>query len=164
MRMQSFSMGDLFIVILLVIVAFIVVGIIYWIFTAIGLHMYAKKHNIDNTWLAWMPLAQFFYLLYIYDVKFKPQYKLTLIGGISIAATVLLSFIGFSIPFLIFVMGYAMFWLFKRHKVNLALQMVIMVITLGFSIPFQLMLLSRRPLHHQYIEVMDEDIFDEPEF
>lgn len=162
--MNSVSMGDVFIFVLLIIAALLLLAIIYWILTAIGLQMYAKKNNIDNTWLAWIPIAQSLYLLYIYDVKFKPQYNLLLIGGISIAATVILSFIGVSIPFLIFVMGYAMFWLFKRHEVNLALQMVIMVITFGLSIPFQLMLLSRRPVQHEYIEVIDDDIFDEPDF
>lgn len=162
--MDSFSLGDMLIFFLIILLVFIVLGIVYWILTAIGLQMYAKKNNIDNTWLAWIPIAQSLYLLYIYDVKFKPQYKLLLIGAISIAATVILSFIGFSIPFLIFVMGYAMFWLFKRHEVNLALQMVIMILTFGLSLPFQLMLLSRRPVSHEYLEVIDDDFFDEPEF
>lgn len=162
--MDDFSINGIVMVLLLIILAFIIFGILYWILTAIGLQMYAKKNNIDNTWLAWIPIAQSLYLLYIYDVKFKPQYKLLLIGAISIGATIVLSFIGLSIPFIVFVMGYAMFWLFKRHDVNLALQMVIMVITFGLSIPFQLMLLSRRSVHHEYIEIVDKDLFDEPEF
>lgn len=162
--MNDFSMGNIFFLLLMFIVFLLLLGIAFWLLTAIGLQMYAKKNNIDNTWLAWIPLAQNLYLLYIYDVLFKPKNKLLIIGGLSLLATYALAFFGIPIPILIFIIGYAMYWLFKRHDVNLVLQMVIMVITLGISIPFQLMLLSRRPVHHNYIDEVEDDIFDEPEF
>lgn len=164
MSSTNSSLENIAMFLLFFIVALIIVAFVYWLLFSIGLFMYARKQKVDLAGLAWVPVIQFFYLMYVYDQKFKPKFLLLYIGLIVIGATFILSFTGYPLPLgMPLVMGYAMFWLFRRHTVNLALQMTVMIITLGLSVPFQLMYLSGRPIQPEYIEDMD-DFFDEPDF
>jgi len=47
--------------------AFLVVGIIMYVITAFALMKIAQKTNTENTWLAWIPIANIFLMVFMAD-------------------------------------------------------------------------------------------------
>ncbi len=49
----------------------IIVSVLWFIFYAIGFYRVAKKEEVKNVWLAWIPFVQFYLLGEIVQPKFK---------------------------------------------------------------------------------------------
>lgn len=113
------------------------IGIIVYIFQAIGLFKIAKREGRqDLAWLGWIPVANTFLMMILLEkaVHEGIRGKLTLIYGISMAVSVVL---GSWIPFVSAIPGvlffYAFYFLAKRYSTNPVLHLVIGIVTIGFS-------------------------------
>lgn len=120
-----------------ILVICLIIGIVCYVFSAIGLYTMAKKRNLDHAWLAWIPIAQFYILgnLINDDVSISTlhiPYAKIFLPLLSLALSLLMSFLGL-IPYLGVLFGIvlslavafyyytAQFWLFsiydKEHRV-----------------------------------------------
>ncbi|WP_286805228.1 DUF4190 domain-containing protein [Acetobacterium sp. MES1] len=121
----------------IILVVSLVIGLICYVFNSLGLYTMAKNRNLDNPWLAWIPLASSYLMgeLINDDVSIStwhiPYAKLFL-PLMGLALTVVMTILGF-IPYLGAFMGIllslalsfyyyaAQFWLYsiydKDHRV-----------------------------------------------
>ncbi|OFV72241.1 DUF4190 domain-containing protein [Acetobacterium wieringae] len=121
----------------IILVVSLVIGLICYVFNSLGLYTMAKNRNLDNPWLAWIPLASNYLMgeLINDDVSIStwhiPYAKLFL-PLMGLALTVVMTILGF-IPYLGAFMGIllslalsfyyyaAQFWLYsiydKDHRV-----------------------------------------------
>lgn len=146
-------LGTFLAVILGFLAFFIVIGLILYIFNAIGLFKIAKREGrADLAWLAWIPIASTFLLTLLVenDVHKEFRGKVTMVYGIAFAASILLStfipFAGFIGSVIVF---YAFYFLAKKFSTNPVLHLVISIITLGVAMPIQIFIFrNREAIHH----------------
>mgnify|MGYP007108080880 CR=1 FL=1 len=126
---------------------FIILAIVLYVLSAIGLFKIAKKEGKDEiAWLAWIPIVNQFLMTWLVEDDVHPSLrgKVTLIYGISVAVSLLLSsfvyFVTF-IPMVIFF--YAFYFIANKYSSNPILHVVIAIITLGLSIPIQLFIFRK---------------------
>lgn len=141
-------LGTFFAAILGFLAIFLVVGLILYILSAIGLFKIAKREGrADLAWLAWIPIASTFLLTLLVenDVHKEFRGKVTLIYGITFAASILLSsFIPFAGFLTSIVMYYAFYFFAKKFSTNPILHIVIAIVTFGFAIPIQIFIFRNR--------------------
>ena len=139
------------------------IGFILYFFKAIGLFKIAKKEGKEElAWLAWVPVANSFLMMWLLEKSVHESFrnKLTLIYGISIAATVVLSsfgagFISF-IPSILFF--YAFYFLAKRYSTNPILHLVIGIITFSGSTSISIFMFRNK----QPVDTTGMDVIDTP--
>src|SRR5699024_9593008 len=131
-----------------IIVVFLLIGIVMYIFQAIGLFKIAKREgHEDKAWLAWIPIANAFLMTILLEraVHEGLRNKLTLVYGITFAASIVLG--GF-IPFISIAPGilffYAFYFLAKRYSSNPVLHLVIAIITGGLAVGIQVFIFRNR--------------------
>jgi|SRR5699024_1533345 len=131
-----------------IIFIFGLIGLVMYIFQAIGLFKIAKREGHgDKAWLAWIPIANTFLMTILLEraVHEGLRNKLTLVYGIAVAATVVLS--GF-IPFVAIAPGilfyYVFYFLAKRYSTNPVLHLVIAIVTGGFAVGIQIFIFRNR--------------------
>lgn len=129
-------------------VIFAFVGLILYILQGIGLFKIAKREGrAELAWLAWIPVASMFLMTLIVENNVHKEFrgKLTLIYGITFAASVILAsfipFVGF-LPAI--VMFYAFYFFAEKFSTNPILHIVIAIITMGMAIPIQLFIFRNR--------------------
>lgn len=129
---------------------FAFIGFIFYVLQAIGLYKIATKQGYDKPWLAWIPFVNIFMIPILVEdeVHESIRGKFTMIFGISFAASVVL---GFFLPFLSFIptiLTYYGFYLIAvRYSEQPVVHLVIAVLTLGLTMPFQLLRFgSKEPL------------------
>jgi len=118
---------------------FFLIGIVIYVLAALGLYTMAKNRNIENAWVAWIPVAQLYILGRIirtlkildYDV---PQVELVL-PGLAIAGTVLgvIPLIGQLIALAAFIVNiFALHKLFVMYRPDEAVMYLILSVVLPF--------------------------------
>src|SRR5699024_1095939 len=127
------------------------IGFILYFFKAIGLFKLAKKEGRgDLAWLGWVPVVNTFLMMLLLEKSVHESFrnKLSLIYGISIASTVVLSsfgagFISF-IPRILFF--YAFYFWAKIYSTNPILHLVIGIITFSGSTSISIfMFINKQP-------------------
>ena len=133
------------------------IGVILYIFKAIGLFKIAKREGKEDiAWLAWIPVVNTFLMMQVLErsVHESLRGKMTLIYGILLAAGIVL---GSWIPFLPILPGifffYAFYFLAKRYSPNPILHLVIGIITFSYSTSISIFMFRNR-------EVVDPTGFD----
>ena len=134
--------------------------LIMYIFYGLGMSRIAENEGYSKPWLAWVPIANLFMIplnvesdvhgwmrgrftklfavVYIVTVilgAVVPNILATLDTGLGLALYVPLWLI-MLVPSLM--LAYGFYFIVARYSEQRALHMVIMVITLGYSVPFQL--------------------------
>ncbi|HLR80388.1 MAG TPA: hypothetical protein VK119_07370 [Bacillota bacterium] len=126
----------------------VIVAIILYVFMALGLFKIAKREGMqDKAWMAWVPVVNFFLLTLLVenDVHEQIRGKLTLIYGISLAASVLLSWLFSPISFLPLIVAlYAFYFLARKYSTNEVVHIVIAAITFSATMPIQLFMFRNR--------------------
>src|SRR5690625_5072205 len=127
-------------------VIFAFVGLILYILQGIGLFKIAKREGrADLAWLAWIPVASMFLMTLIVENNVHKEFrgKLTLIYGITFAASVILAsfipFVGF-LPAI--VMFYAFYFFAEKFSTNPIFHIVIEIISIVIAISIQLFIFS----------------------
>lgn len=107
-----------------------IIGLICYVFTAIGLMRMATRTGINNAWLAWIPIGNMYILGELVTAKMNGKGgKYTLYATI---ATVLLGWIPIigtliSIAFALFVFV-LYYWLYQKYSKNPVLHLVLSII------------------------------------
>src|SRR5699024_10502116 len=116
----------------------------------------------DLAWLGWVPVVNTFLMMLLLEKSVHESFrnKLTLIYGISIAATDVLSsfgagFISF-IPSILFF--YAFYFLAKRYSTNPILHLVIGIITFSGSTSISIFMFRNK----QPVDTTGMDVIDTP--
>lgn len=113
----------------------VIIGLIAYIFTAIGLMKMADRSGINNAWLAWLPIGNMYILGELVTSKLNGKGgKYTLY---AVLATIVLGWIPIfgtlvSIAFAVyaFVLYY---WLFLKYSKNPVLHLVLSIIISPYS-------------------------------
>jgi len=101
----------------------------------------------DKAWMAWVPVVNFFLLTMLVenDVHEQIRGNLTLIYGISLAASVLLNWIFAPISIVpLAVSLYAFYFLARKYSTNEVAHVVIAAITFSAAMPIQLFMFRNR--------------------
>lgn len=122
------------------IVFFLLLMVVVYIFGAIGLYTMAKRANIQNEWLAFIPIVNTYIIGELIDDKLK-WFTYGKTGGIKlliilIGALVLgmIPVIGNIISFLVGIFWFVILhWLFEKYSENAVLMTIINVITAGVA-------------------------------
>ncbi|WP_243292813.1 hypothetical protein [Bacillus sp. FJAT-47783] len=112
---------------------FAVIGIICYVLFAIGLMNIAKRENIENPWLAWVPVAQ------AYTVGKIVSHKLGENSGWIVLGLNVLSILASSIPILGALVSIAvaifmfvvLYWVFEKYSNKAVIMIVFTVLTVG---------------------------------
>src|SRR5699024_10165033 len=137
------------------------IGFILYFFKAIGLFKLAKKEGRgDLAWLGWVPVVNTVLMMLLLEKSVHESFRnnLTLIYGISIAATEVLSsfgagFISFIACILFF---YAIYFLAKRYSINQIQYIVIAIIIFsGYTIISIFMFRNKQPVDTTGMDVID---------
>lgn len=72
-------MGGFFVAYILILVFTLALSIAFYIFCSLGLYSHAKRHNIANAWLAWLPVGNYWTYGKLADIATanKPGKKLS---------------------------------------------------------------------------------------
>lgn len=133
--------GTLFAFLLGMIGVLLVIALLMYVFAAIGLYGIAKNQGYDKPWLAWVPFANYVLLAILVedDVYETFKGKFAIVFTIAFVTSIVLgSFIPFVSIIPTLLMFYAMYFIFDRYSNNVGVNMVIMIITGGAAVPFQL--------------------------
>src|SRR5699024_7395810 len=128
-----------------------------------GLFKLAKKEGKEElAWLAWVPVANSFLMMWLLEKSVHEglRNKLTLVYGISMAVTVVLSsfgagFISF-IPSILFF--YAFYFFAKRCSTNLLLYLVIIFINFSSTTIISIFMFRNK----QSVDTTGMDVIDTP--
>lgn len=139
---------------------FLIVGLIVYVLSALGLFKIAKRTpKKDLAWLAWIPIASTFLMMMVVedDVHEGLRGKLTMVYGIAFVVILVLgSFIPGSQFILMAFFYYAFYFIAKRYSSNPVLHVVIGVITAGIGTAVSLFLFrNREPLNASVIEATE---------
>jgi len=112
---------------------FLAVFIVVYVFLAIGLMKMAKRENIENPWLAWIPIAQSYILGKLVSHKQGENS-----GWIVLGLTILSSFasiipiIGWIIPIGVGIYMFVLFhWIYEKYSNKAALMTIFTVLSAG---------------------------------
>ena len=104
------------------------IGIAAYILTAIGLSRLGEKQNIPNSWLAWVPIAQFYVIgAIIKEVKIStftiPRMELVLpLGAVAVSILFMIPVLGWLICLCYYALAiYSLYLLFKLYVPNEAI-------------------------------------------
>ncbi|WP_062198112.1 hypothetical protein [Massilibacterium senegalense] len=127
-------------------IGLIIIAVLY-IFLALGLYKMAVRENINNPWLAWIPVAQYYTLGEL--VKHKLGTNAPMILLILGLLNLVLSWIPilgsvYSIAFVIFYI-IVMHWLFEKYSTNATIMTVFNAITLSSLSPFFVFAIRNNP-------------------
>src|SRR5699024_10068416 len=139
------------------------IGFILYFVKAIGLFKLAKKEGRGElAWLGWVPVVNKILMILLLENSVHESIRniLSLIYGICIAATVVLSsfgagFISF-IPSILFF--YAFYFLAKRYSTNPILHLVIGIITFSGSTSISIFMFRNK----QPVDTTGMDVIDTP--
>ncbi|MCK5129417.1 MAG: hypothetical protein KAQ68_06180 [Clostridiales bacterium] len=100
-------------------------GAAAYVLTAIGLYKMAQNQNLENPWLAWIPIAQFYVVgALIKEIKLGsttiPRMELVLpLGALAVAVLSWIPFIGTLVALAYYaLMVYSLYLLFKLYVPN----------------------------------------------
>lgn len=116
---------------------FAIIGIIFYVLFAIGLMRIAKQENIENAWLAWVPIAQSYVLGKLVSHKLGDNS-----GWIVLGLTILTTFSSF-LPFIGVLINIAvgifmfvvMHWVYEKYSNKAVIMTVFTVLTVGSLAP-----------------------------
>jgi hypothetical protein len=116
---------------------FFIVGILFYILFGLGLMKIAKREGVENAWLAFIPIANYFVLGEVVSEKLGGKGGVKLlwisIGGIVLS---LIPVIGVIASIGLAVFYFVVFhWLYDRYSNNAVLFTVFSVITAGALVP-----------------------------
>jgi len=147
---QAMGTGSLVAGIFAIIGVFLVLAIIMYIFTSLGLYAMANTLNIEYPWLVWIPIANIYILGKIVGDKIKIfGYEITNLGIVLIVSSLVLSiltqipFVGFIIliayEVFIYFIYYKLYRMFKPESAGMYL-----VLSIVFSIVQPFLIFSIR--------------------
>lgn len=122
----------------------LIVGIVCYVFTALSLYQMAKNRNIDNAWLAWIPIANAFIMGKIINEKvafgsWTIPYAHIFLPLFPFASGLLamIPFIGwlFPIAYTVYYFG-ALYRLYRMYKPENAVLFLVLSIIFAITIPF----------------------------
>src|SRR5699024_8878623 len=119
----------------------------YILFFILYIKIVKSNGKLDKAWMAWVMIDNFFLLTLLVenDVHEQIRGKLTLIYGISLAASVLLSWLFSPISFLPLIVAlYAFYFLARKYSTNEVVHIVIAAITFSATMPIQLFMFRNR--------------------
>ncbi|WP_303869496.1 DUF4190 domain-containing protein [Acetobacterium wieringae] len=149
----------------IILVVSLVIGLICYVFNSLGLYTMAKNRNLDNPWLAWIPLASSYLMgeLINDDVSIStwhiPYAKLFL-PLMGLALTVVMTILGF-IPYLGAFMGIilslalsfyyyaAQFWLYSIYDKDHRVLYLVLSIILPFLGPIFVFVIRNRDAYDE---------------
>jgi len=108
---------------LIITVIGVIIGIVAYILTAIGLYAIAKNRGMENPWLAWIPIAQFYIIgAIVKELKFGdsftiPKMELILpLGALAIAVLGWIPVLGWLLGIAYAVIAiYSLYILYKKY-------------------------------------------------
>jgi len=122
-------------------------SLISYVFYSIGMYGVAKTEGYNKAWLAWVPIANSFIIPILMEKHVHPQLrgKYTWIyAGSLVVGLVLSLFISIAGYLSTIVLGYGFYLLAKRYSERPVLHLVVGVVTLTMSVPFQLFRFRKR--------------------
>ncbi|KAF5087307.1 DUF4190 domain-containing protein [Acetobacterium wieringae] len=149
----------------IILVVSLVIGLICYVFNSLGLYTMAKNRNLDNPWLAWIPLASNYLMgeLINDDVSIStwhiPYAKLFL-PLMGLALTVVMTILGF-IPYLGAFMGIllslalsfyyyaAQFWLYSIYDKDHRVLYLVLSIIFPFLGPIFIFIIRNRDAYDE---------------
>lgn len=120
---------------------FLVFALVFHILAAIGLSGIAQNSGESNTWMAWIPIVNYFLLTKLVEDDAWDTFKgkLTLIFGVSLILSMVL---GAFLPFVSIVPSvlllFAMYHITNRYSNNVGVNMILLILTGGAWASIQL--------------------------
>lgn len=128
----AYSLGTLFLILILLLIPYI--------FGAIGLYTMAKRANIGNEWLAFIPIGNAYIIGELIDERLK-WFTVGKSGGIKLLIICIGAFVINIIPVLGNIVSILLglfwlvvyYWLFEKYSESAIVMTIINVITLGIA-------------------------------
>lgn len=141
----AFGFGTIFILLLLMLIPYI--------FGAIGLYTMAKRANVGNEWLAFIPIGNAYIIGELIDDKLK-WFTYGKSGGIKLLIILvgalvinIIPVLGNIVSFLVGIFWFVILhWLFEKYSDNAVIMTVINVITAGIAGSFIIFALRNKQL------------------
>lgn len=116
---------------------FLIIGIIFYVFLAVGLMKMAGREQIENAWLSWIPFAQTYIMGKLVSHKLGENsgwivLGLTLLSLFSSLIPLLGSLIQLGIGIFMFVVAH---WIYEKYSNKAVLMTIFTVITFGALLP-----------------------------
>jgi len=137
-------------------ILFIIVGIVFYLLFSFGLYTMAQRRNLENPWMAFIPIAQFYTMGEVigpvkianFDVDQPGLYLL--IGAVALWVLSLIPVLGiiFSLASAV-LMGGALYFLFSRYTTD-STPIILTVVSILFLIPGPIIVFVLR--NKDYIE------------
>lgn len=137
-------------------ILFIIVGIVFYLLFSFGLYTMAQRRNLENPWMAFIPIAQFYTMGEVigpvkianFDVDQPGLYLL--IGAVALWVLSLIPVLGiiFSLASAV-LMGGALYFLFSRYTTD-STPIILTVVSILFLIPGPIIVFALR--NKDYIE------------
>lgn len=155
--------GSLMVIFGVMMIIVIIISITAYILYSLGLYGMAQRRNIDNAFLSWIPIGQFFILekligsITIFDKEIK---KIGMTSVILLIITMVLGFIpiiGFvlSLPFYVFII-LVQYNLYKAYKSESSTFYLILTI-FGFAFIPMFMLRNKLPELQTEVDLTNND-------
>lgn len=137
-------------------ILFVVIGIVLYLLFSFGLYTMANKRNIENPWIAFIPLAQLYTMgeligpvkIANFDVDQPGLYLLAGAVGLWVLSLIPLLGIIFSLATAV-LMGGALYFLFSRYTTD-STPIILTVVSILFLIPGPIIVFVLR--NKDYIE------------
>lgn len=116
--------------IILMVFFFSIIGILCYIFSAIGFMKMAKKAEIENAWLAWIPIGNCYILGELVTTKLNGKGGIyTVIAAAVTVITSWIPFLGVLIAVVFTIFSFVLYyWLYLKYSNNPILHLVLSII------------------------------------
>ena len=135
---------------------FLAIGVVFYVLKSLGLYNMAVNRNMENPWLAWIPIGDLYILGSLVGEMEIFGYKLTNLGIVTLAVMIggmILSMIPFlGLIFSLAVAVYAIFLiynLFQNYSPNNAVLYTILSIILGLFPIFIFIVRNNNPVNSE---------------
>ncbi|MEG2541761.1 MAG: hypothetical protein RSA64_00820 [Christensenellaceae bacterium] len=158
-------MGFLFGFVMTALLFVVVLGIVFYVFSSLGLYTIARKRNIEYAWIAWIPVAKYYMIGCVadrYNKKYKTRdtYFKWILLGLMIGALILtwVPILGIIIDVVALVFLYMA--IYKVYKSCTTSNIVLIVLSIIFPviIPFVLFAIRNNgPDSKPYVEEVAQE-------
>lgn len=146
------GLGNVMAIIGAFLILFLIFLILLYVFYSMGLYEMAAKRNIENAWLAWIPIGNYFIMGMIAKENSKLKNLEYILLGIGVLGFLCSIFIGSSSgisKFLsiltLLLTFYALFIIYKSYSQYFIVMTIFTVITLGLLAPFFVFAIRNNP-------------------
>jgi hypothetical protein len=114
---------------------FLLIGVVFYVFLAIGLMKMAENSGIKNAWLAWIPFANYYIMGELVTSKLKGNGgKYALWASISTLILSWIPILGGIIGIAFGVFTYVMYyWIYQKYSKNPVLHLILTIIIAPYA-------------------------------